>query len=220
MSKLLIRCSSLFKIMGTPRKKSELLTETAKSYIESLVDQEEYKYNDFVETKEMQKGTLMEDACISLINDIRFKEYKKNEVRLYNDYLTGENDIISPEEELIKDTKCSWSKKTFPKTKSQAAKKVKKSGYDWQGHGYIMLANDNGIKINHYNVSYCLVDTPEFLCEWENHEIHIMSDIPLEQRLTEFYFERDVKKEELIKIKVEQAREYADFYRMQVKNRM
>jgi len=206
--------------MGTPKKKGELLTQTAKSYIESLVDQEEYKYNDFVETKEMQKGTMMEGDCIELINEIKFTSHKKNEVRLYNEFLTGENDIIEPSDEIIKDVKCSWSKKTFPKTKAQAEAKVKKSGYDWQGVGYMMLANDNGIKINKFVICYCLIDTPDFLCEWENHEIHIMDDVPLEQRLTEVEFDRDLKKEDLVRLKVQQCRDYADFYRMQVKNRM
>ena len=111
MDNLLIRCSSLHKIMGTPKKKGEILTETAKSYIESLIDQKEYGYSEFVETKEMQKGILNEDKCIDLINELDFTEYKKNTVRLTNDIITGECDIFAPEEDLIIDIKCSWSKK-------------------------------------------------------------------------------------------------------------
>lgn len=215
MDDLLIRCSSLFKIMGTPRKKGEHLTQTAKSYIESLIDKKIYKYDGIISSREMEKGITCEDDSIELINQIKFTEYKKNQVRLYNEFITGECDLYIKEERLIKDIKTVWSKKTFPKTKKQAFDKSKKAGYPIQGAGYMWLYD-----CDYFDISYTLVDTPEHLIGYDEWDLHLMHDIPLEFRLTEVRYERDSKIEDKIKEKVEQCREYAHWYKIQVENRL
>jgi len=215
MDDLLIRCSSLFKIVGTPRKKGEYLTQTAKSYIESIIDKKIYKYDDIIGTKEVEKGLICEDDSIHLINELKFTEYDKNTVRLYNEFITGECDLHIAEEGLIKDIKTCWSKKTFPKTKTKAKDKSKKAGYPIQGAGYMWLYD-----CDYFDISYTLVNTPEHLIGYEDWDLHFMDDIPLELRLTEVRYERDRTIEDKIKEKVEQCREYAHCYKIQVENRL
>jgi hypothetical protein len=201
--------------MGTPTKKGEYLTQTAKSYIESIIDGDLYAFDNIISSKEMEKGITCEDDSIKLINDIKFTDYKKNTVRLSNAWITGECDIHDHEEKVIKDIKTAWNKKTFPKTKQQAFTKSKKAGYPLQGVGYMWLYD-----CDYFDICYTLVDTPEHLIGYEDWSLHFMDDVPLEMRLTEIRYERDQKKEEKVKEKVEQCREYAEFYKMQIQNRM
>ena len=98
MDSLKIRCSSLSKIMGTPKKKGETLTVTAKTYIKSLVKQMVFDYEVDIESKYFTKGEMSEGKSIELYNEVYFTDYVKNETRLTNkiiEYLVISNPLKS-----------------------------------------------------------------------------------------------------------------------------
>jgi hypothetical protein len=104
---MIIRCSSLGKIMTNSRSKTDLLSKTCKSEIESLVKQKLYGYNTYISSKYLSKGIQLEDKSIELYNEVFFTNHIKNETRLSNDWITGECDINA--DDLIIDIKTSWS---------------------------------------------------------------------------------------------------------------
>ena len=56
---MIFRCSSLGKLMTNPRSKTEVLSETAKSYIKQLAKENYYNYKTTIETKQMRKGITL-----------------------------------------------------------------------------------------------------------------------------------------------------------------
>lgn len=244
MDTLLIRCSSLAKIMGqckesitaaqsktlesliekgedlTSKQKSERtrlqkkkdhspefdLSQGAKNYIRKIVKMEVYDYTIQVENKQLTKGTICEDDSIDLYNEANFTKYKKNEVRIFGEFLQGECDVNAPDK--IQDYKTSWTKDTFPVLPDE----IDVGGYEWQGRGYMMLYNKPK-----FELIYCLVDTPDELLEYENNlSLHHVDDLEPELRITKLCFDRDLEKEQLIKHKVIECRKYALWYREQI----
>lgn len=177
-----IRCSSLGKIMTRPRSKSEVLSKTAQSYIRDLAKQDFYGYETQLENKYLSKGIEMEDESIRLYNSVFFTDYTKNRVRLENDFITGEADIVANQ---IIDIKSSWSLDTFPALPEDADVK----DYEHQVRGYMWLYDKPFAE-----VAFCLVDTPDdILNEWDNWNIHKVSHIAPEHRVTIVKFERDLE---------------------------
>ncbi len=70
-----------------------------------------------------------------------------------------------------------------------------------------------------FTLVYALVDTPDELLEWEDIDLHHVEDIAPELRITTRSFKRDKSKEELIKHKVSECRRYAKWYLEQIKNK-
>lgn len=209
MDNLKIRCSALGKLMTNPRKKDEILSQTAKTYIRGLVKEIVYNYDPEFTSKETEKGKDVESQSIDLYNEVFFTNYKKNTERKTNDFLTGECDIDAPEK--IIDIKSPWSKKTFPATAEEGVNK----DYEWQLRGYMWLFDKDSAEI-----AYCLVNTPEYLIEYEqNKTIHEVDEIAPELRVTVLKIERDTELEELIKQKVLAARDYAEWYEKQIINK-
>lgn len=72
MSELLIRCSSIGKLMTEPKTKAEgPLSVGAKTHIRNLVAQEIFGVDFEVSSKEMEKGILLEPDAIALLNRVR-----------------------------------------------------------------------------------------------------------------------------------------------------
>lgn len=119
----------------------------------------EMMYNRFPDTENRytQKGQLAEEDGITLYSLVKKVFYKKNTVRLNNEYFTGECDIFQGEEitkaDETVDIKCSWSLFTFPSFLDTTDK-----GYEYQGAVYMDLT---GAK--KHTVAYCLVNTPASL---------------------------------------------------------
>lgn len=189
-----IRCSSLHKIMSKPKSKSELIGDTAKSYLYELLKQNRFGYRKEVDSKETTKGRLCESQAIQNSGLIRGKLYKKCDLPRQSlqigthSFLTGECDILDRESSLIVDTKCSWDISTFPICQAEAAQKAGKAGYIYQMAGYMMLYGCERAEID-----YWLLPTPEIMfSEWqyENEpeliEQHttLINSIPLNQRVT------------------------------------
>jgi hypothetical protein len=70
------------------------LPEGAKTHIEKLVDQEEYKYKVSFSTKQTTKGTNEEDAAIEIYNQLFFTAHEKSDMELAVDFVSGHPDIV------------------------------------------------------------------------------------------------------------------------------
>src|SRR5690606_20123701 len=109
---MIVRSSSLSRLMTNPRSKKEVLSETAKSYIKEIAYQDFFGIRKQFTTKEMEKGNMCEQYVIDLLNIVTFENYVKSDAKGYNGWLSGHPDILT-EDEVI-DIKTSWSFDTFP----------------------------------------------------------------------------------------------------------
>jgi hypothetical protein len=194
---LKIRASSLGLIMTEPKLKTEVLSVGAKTYIKKLAREFVYKFEEDISSKYMDKGSIVEDAAIALYNRVFFTDYKKNEERKTNDWITGECDIYTGKK--IIDIKSSWSLATFPVLSEDGIDKQ----YEWQGRAYMMLWN-----CDYFENAYCMVSTPEELLRYDQEELHYVDNIDESLRVTITPYERDLKLEEQIIIKCEAAQNY------------
>lgn len=194
-----IRCSSLSKIMTEPKSKDEVLSVGAKTYVEELAKQFVYNFEKEVTAKEMEKGLIVEQQCIDLLNEVLFTQFVKNTERKTNDWLTGECDIFTGRK--IHDIKAPWSLSTFPATVFAGRDK----DYEWQLRGYMMLWD-----VDESEIDYCLVSTPDELIRFEPEAIHYVDHIDPMLRVTRVPYKRDKALEGKIKQKVDSAREYFD----------
>lgn len=223
MKELLFRCSSLGKLMTEPRTKSEVLSETAKTYIQDLFKERELGiFKDF-SSRYTDKGIENEDEAIQMASEVLNWEFvTKNETRFNNEWLTGEPDVLT--ETLLADIKCSWNGSTFPVFDD----KLKNKDYYWQMMGYMMLTD-----MPQAELVYCLTNTPFQIVEdevrrahWKLNLIdedldvreavqasHNFDHIPNELRVKRFIVEKDEQAFEKIKEKVKLAREYYESLR-------
>lgn len=242
------RASSTGYIMINNRK-GDAIGDTALTHLVDVFVSWKYKRREEIEGKFLDKGNEREDDSITLLSRIHKKFYKKNTVRLENEFVSGECDIFLGEDvehadETI-DTKTSWSAHTF----FRAKKEPLKAQYEWQGHVYMWLT---GAK--KHTVCYCLVNgtaqaimdekrriawkygpdpevKPDYIKKCKQIEInHIFDlfsfkeenkwfefhndlsewkyDIPMNERLHTFTFDRDESKIEDIKKRVVDCREW------------
>jgi hypothetical protein len=215
---MIVRCSSLGKLMTEPRSKSEVLSQTAKSYIEDLFNELEFGYRKEFSSRYTDKGLEMEDEAIQFASEQFDWEFViKNTERFTNDYITGEPDINT--DSLLADIKCSWSLDTYPMFEAD----LKNKDYYWQLQGYMWLTGKTQAEL-----VYCLMNTPIQIVEdevrrahWKaglidedidlRHEVqlkHNYDNIPSKLRVKRYIVERDEKAIEKIIEKVEIAREY------------
>lgn len=193
-----IRASALGKIMSEPTAKAmkdgEILSAGAKTFCYEAAKEFAYSYRKMVYSKPMEKGTQCEDESIELFNSVFFTDYAKNTERKNTDYLTGECDIFTGDS--IIDIKTSWDLSTFPATAEQAHD----SGYEWQLRAYMHLWDCNSATL-----AFCLIDTPEELINFEQQDLHYVSHIPSEMRVTVVEYHRDLELEKRIEIKCKAA---------------
>jgi hypothetical protein len=215
---MIVRCSSLGKLLTEPRSKSEVLSQTAKSYIEDLFNELEFGYRKEFSSRYTDKGLEMEDEAIQFASEQFDWEFVvKNTERFTNDYITGEPDINT--DNLLADIKCSWSLDTYPMFEAE----MKNKDYYWQLQGYMWLTCKTKAEL-----VYCLMNTPLQIVEdevrrahWKaglidedidlRHEVqlkHNYDNIPSKLRVKRYIIERDEKAIEKIIEKVEIAREY------------
>lgn len=195
--------------MTTARSKSELLSETTKTYIRSVAKQDFYGYDLELNNKYILKGINQEDDSINLLNSVNFTQYTKNTERLTNEWLTGEADIVT--EDTIIDVKTSWSLDTFPATPEEGINK----DYEWQLRAYLFLYDK---PLAH--LCYCMVSTQaDLLNQYENLSLHRVDHIPAEKRITTITYERDLELEEEIKTRLYYCTEYYVKYINQLNNK-
>jgi hypothetical protein len=105
--------------------------------------------------KEAQKGVVMEDTTIELLDDVIFgsQGLVKNIDFFNNDFIQGTPDVIG--DDFIVDAKSPWDSKTFYNKLIETVDK----DYVWQIKGYCVLKNKpKGI------LGYGLVNTPTYAC--------------------------------------------------------
>jgi len=108
-----IRCSALGKIMTSPRSKSELLSQTAKTYVHELAIEHLYGIKKQFKSRYTDKGNEVEDKSIELTEEVLELGFiTKNDEYFENEFIKGTPDIIT--DNLIVDVKSSWSGETFP----------------------------------------------------------------------------------------------------------
>jgi len=200
MFDLLIRCSSIGKIMTEPKTKAEgALSVGAKTYIRQLAAQGIFNVQFEVSSKPIEKGLEVEDESIALLNRVRGLNLEKNSERRSNEWITGECDLFDQARKRGHDLKSSWSLATFPIAVVDCEDKL----YEWQMDGYMWLWD-----ADEWEVNYAIVDTPERLIGFEPLQLHLVSHIPEHMRLTTWQLKRDESRIARIKEKVEAAREY------------
>lgn len=144
-----------------PTKHIDPLPAGAKSYLKRIYG--ELKYGKRTAYKEKgnkytNKGLLAEESSLKLISELDGVEYKKNDSRITNEFLTGIPDTFIGESidkaEYVPDVKSSWDWDTF----SDSLDKNLNPLYWWQIQGYLALTGASAGE-----VSYCLISMPESL---------------------------------------------------------
>lgn len=200
MRELLFRCSSIGKLMTEPKTKADgPLSVGAKTYIRSLAAQDLFGIDFEISSKEIEKGNLVEQDGIALLNRVRGLGLEKNTERRSNGWVTGECDLFNAPARRGHDLKCSWSVATFPIATIDCEDKL----YDWQMRGYMWLWD-----ADEWEVNYALISTPEHLIRYEPVSMHFVDHIPERLRLTSWTIRRDKTKEEQMAEKIKAAREY------------
>jgi hypothetical protein len=204
--------------MTNPRTKGELLSQTAKTYIEEQVIQDKYGIKKQFYSRYTDKGILVEDDAIKLVSDILDLGFTwKNEDHFTNDWMTGTPDVNT--DTVLLDVKSSWDATTFP----FFATEIPTKDYWFQLQGYMELTNKTESLL-----CYCLVNTPEEMVEdevrrahWnanlleesidlrdEVQKRHNFDHIPDNRRVKVFEVKKDEAVIEAIKERVELCREY------------
>jgi len=210
------RSSAIGKIMTEPKKKSEPLSETCKTYLkEWLTEKRTGRRKEFT-SKETDKGIRREDEAIELISKRIGIPLQKNLIEFENEYLTGTPDVIYT---AIRDIKCSWDPFTFP----TYCDEIPTKDYLWQGLGYMDLTGRK-----HFYLDYVLMDHLDSYIDYMantqarhegvtsvNRELwdrvakqYQYGDIPEDRRVKTFYVVYDENKIERIYSRVRTCREY------------
>ena len=155
------------------------LQKGAKTYIEKKVKEVVYGYKPaFAQNgnRYTEKGNMVEDDAINLINMYFMKFYEKSTTHLKKGRLSGHPDVEDADEMIIVDNKSSWTKETFPALPED----IDSSLYEWQGKLYCYLKG-----WRKYRLVYTLMSTPEGLVpEWEGDDLHYVEDLPIGLRIT------------------------------------
>jgi hypothetical protein len=174
------------------------LPKGAKTYIEGLVDQHVYKYEDSIDNKYVRKGLAVEDSddedinksAIKIASRVIFADYSKSVSYLTKGHFHGHPDIEDEDEQEIVDIKSSWNKKTFPKRPEDGHD----STYEWQGKLYCYMKGWRKFKL-----CYVLMTTPEELVpDNESDSLHYCNDLPLNLRVT--YLDHELTDKDIDKI--------------------
>lgn len=213
-----IRASQLGRIMTSPRSKSEVLSQTAKTYVQELAKEHLFGIKKVFKSRYTDKGNEVEDKAIELTEDVLgFEFLTKNDQYFENDYIKGTPDIITTS--LVIDVKSSWSGDTFPFFEDE----LPNSDYFYQVMGYMWLTGKKNALI-----SYCLINTPEEIVNdeirrtaWGKYEIepseetirevmalHSFDHIPKDRRVKAFHVEFNEGVVNEMKTRIEHCRTY------------
>jgi len=192
------RASQMGKLMTTSRSKTDVLSQTAKSYINQIAKEDFFGYTSPLVNRYLEKGTNQELESIQLLNAVRFEDFKKNDIRQTNDFMTGECDIVTVSS--IIDIKTSWSLDTFP----ELPEDIDAKDYEWQGRAYMYLYDKP-----EFELVYCMVSTwDEFLTQYDDKTLHKVDHIDPAKRITSIFFERDMELEQQMIERCQLATEY------------
>lgn len=191
------------------------LSSGAKTLVKEMVRKLKHNPpNKFGGSKETQKGHLVENDAIEFLCEQKDMFAQKNEKFFINDFVCGTPDIIDKD---IHDTKCPWTYWTMEYFAEDIESKSTDAGYDWQQLGYMWLLRDNKEFepriIDTAWLDYILMPTPqECLTRYDDEYLHIdfVNEMNPKDRISSYKVEYDQSKIDLIKIKIESARKYAE----------
>lgn len=190
-----LRASAGGKLATNPRSKSEILSETTKSYIQDWLKESIYGVKKSFSSKYTDKGNLLEDDGIDMvINHFDLPFCLKNEEHFEDDFFTGTPDLIA--NDIIFDVKCSWDCFTFPLFEVEIPNK----DYFYQMQIYMHLT---GLKNAH--ICYVLLNTPETLTF---EEVHDYSNVDEKFKIKTFKVDYDENVIETLKERVIESRHY------------
>lgn len=145
------------------RKDEVNLSLTCRNYLIDLYVETTYGRKKDLFSKYLEKGLLVEDDSLTLLSLTEKVFFEKNNVRLSNDYVSGEPDTYIGQDifraSVVYDTKSSWDLFTFSHSKYDDEIN---QDYYWQLQGYSDLTGAATLKL-----AYCLVNTPESLINAE-----------------------------------------------------
>jgi hypothetical protein len=168
--------SAFHKLVTEPKtkadKKAGNLSVTTISELRKIYREEKYQRKCGFESKYTDKGLIQEDNAITLVSRLEKRLYIKNTIRITNDYLTGEPDLVD-NKDIMKclrgcDIKCAWSLWTFPFADDELS-----SAYEWQNHCYMFLT---GAK--EWETKHCLMNAPADLITNEKKAIWYKMGMP------------------------------------------
>jgi hypothetical protein len=189
-----IRCSAIGQIMTNPRSKSELLSQTTKTYCETWLKEQIYGTQKRIQSKYLTKGIDVEHLAIDYYADQKGLGFViKNQDHFENDFMTGTPDLIY--KNLVIDFKSSWDCFTFPLFEDHVDK-----GYYAQLQGYMSLT---GLKKG--RLVYTLQNTPDEL-EWD--EPVDYTDLDSKYRIKEYEFDYDHEFIKSVEQRVVECRNY------------
>jgi len=173
-----LRASAGGKLATNPRSKSELLSETTKTYIKEWLTEQIYGVKKEITSKYLTKGIELEYEAIEYLvanSDLPF--FLKNDERFEDEYFCGTPDIVT--DEFIIDIKCSWDCFTFPLFESEIPNK----DYFYQLQIYMHLTGVKKAKL-----VYVLMNTPQ---ELSYELVHDYSGVEASKRIKTFEFDYD-----------------------------
>lgn len=228
-SEILFRASSVGKLMTRPQSGGGL-SKTCTTYLQELFVEKVYGRKKLIISKYIEKGLMVEEQAVTLYSRVKKTFFRKNEERLFNEFVTGIPDTFEGksihEADATVDMKSSWDLFTFSKTKFEKVD----ADYYWQGQTYMALT---GAKV--HKLIYCLIDTPDVMVQDEKRKLSWKmglvdqdtnddyleacaeidrlsnySDIPMGEKINEIIIDRDEKAIASIYERVEQCREWMD----------
>lgn len=228
-SKILFRASSVGHLMTDPKSKADKeagnLSEGAKTHLVDCYVSAKYGRQTDISNKYIQKGLMVEEDSITLYSRVNKTFFKKNEEHLHNEYIQGTPDLYTGleirEAETIIDVKSAWDAYTFFRVLTKGINDI----YYWQMIAYMALTGARKAKL-----AYCLIDTPEVLIGDEKRKLMYkmgaltteskeyleacevidkamrFGDIPMRERIIEFYIDRNDDDIQAMYRKIEKAR--------------
>lgn len=200
-NKFKIRPSQLGKIMTNSKTKGEL-SKTAQTYLmEWYADEHEE-----ISSKYITKGLMQEDNAIDFMaTTLNYGIAEKN-VNIYsNEWCVGTPDVIIGD--TVIDLKCAWSTKTLLDSATSL-----NTDYELQLRAYMWITG-----CTEAILFYALMNTPALA----NYGVEVIyENLPINQRWVAYKFKRDESKEELIKQKVLECREWLINYDLEVKKKL
>lgn len=190
-----IRASASGKLMTNPRSKTEMLSETTKSYVYDWLKESIYKVKKQINSKYLSKGISLEDEAIdTAINLLDLPFAIKNEKSFEDDYFCGTPDLLV--DGVVYDIKCSWDCFTFPLFDEEIPTK----DYFYQLQVYMHLT---GLK--KASLVYVLLNTPKELTYEPQNDY---SDIDAKYKIKRFDIEYQPEVIEELKTRVNNVREF------------
>lgn len=174
------RASSWGNLLSEPQSKADkdagILSITCQKELIKIYNLVKYGRKKDVVTKQMEKGTMVEDDSITLFSMLEGELYFKNDQQVENDYFTGHPDLFIGDDIYhateVNDIKSSWELDSFTPKLIEGIDR----SYEAQLNVYYDLT---GASCGH--LVYCLVSAPESIVLSEKRRLLYSMDVVSEE---------------------------------------